>query len=427
MSEVISLLKSYTNNAADGTGIVKLVDITKKALHLKSNSQIPSTLVDYVKGQQQAQFGSYPDHKDVAPSSVFTAVFFLLMLGHLYIFTRNSTRGHWFPLSLAFAFYCLLRLLGFALRIAWAKDILRLHVGIASEVLLILPTVFLASFNLVLAQRIFTWKHPVGGNCKPFWYIMLAIYSIVAAVVIMTIVAGTVPYLYLLSQSHYDMCRNVVKATSIMICIYSVLAILLVLSAFLIPSSSKDRSSLVFQPFWIKSFSPTYFVDKHAAQEGRRLFVLRHGPAATSSKRTILRGRFFHSDTELGDLEEFETSDSNFSSRHNSSISLIALTSICVLIGAMFRCVGLFLNQTYANQSWIFKPVVMYMFWGYLETAVNVLYLYGRVDLRFYRPDRIPKSQITKVSSNIESSLTEDKRDLVSGPSSAHDGPATTF
>ncbi|KAG7741816.1 hypothetical protein KL923_001071 [Ogataea haglerorum] len=421
MSSLPSLINSLTDNAAPGTGIVKLVDIAKNALHLQSNRQIPDALITYLKDQQQSQFGSYPDHKDIAPSSVFTAVFFLLMLGHLFIFTKNKTRGHWFPLSLGFAAYCLIRLLGFALRIAWAKNILRLHTGIASEVLLVLPTVFLASLNLVLAQRLFTWRHPVGGNQKYFQIAMMTIYLLVVAVVVMTIVAGVVPYLYFLSQSHYNMCRNVVKVTSVLICFYSLLAILLVMCAFLIPPSSRDKKATVFQPFWITSFAPTYYIPQGAAEEGRYLFVQRHGDLAKLSERTILRGGDLYSMAdESSQLNQYEAQEeAKYSIKHNSSILLVALTSACVFIGAIFRCVLLFLDTTYATQGWLAKPVVMYMLWGFLEAVVNLLYLVGRVDLRFYRPDKIPNKFITATNSSSVHPSSEDKPRTHSAPSEA--------
>ncbi|TID30915.1 hypothetical protein CANINC_000507 [Pichia inconspicua] len=395
-SAITSLIKAQTNNAADGTGIVKLVDITKDFLGLKSNDQIPQLLIDYVKDLQQSQFGSYPDHTDVAPSAVFLAIFIIIFFAHGTLFAINYSRGHKFWLSFAFCFYALLRWLGFALRIVWAKDILRLHVGIASEVLIILPTVFIASFNLVLAQRIFTWRHPVFGNHKLFWYLMLAIYYVVISVVVMTIVAGVVPYLYFLSRSHYDMCRNVVKVTSVLVTLYSLLAIAFVIFTFILPVSKKNKEALVYQPFWIKSFAPTYFPPKNAQKEGEALFVQKYATDPREPKRTIVGGGMDiindQDEDEALELQEYEqVGEQKFSLKHNVSIMIIAITSIFVFIGSLFRCIGCFMDDVYGTQSWIYKPVVMYVLWGALETICNILYLVGRIDLRFYRPDNFTK------------------------------------
>ncbi|ODQ45355.1 hypothetical protein PICMEDRAFT_17820 [Pichia membranifaciens NRRL Y-2026] len=415
MSAITNLIKMETDNAADGTGIVKLVDLTKKLLHLDSAKKIPTSLINYVQGQQQSQFGSYPDHKDVAPSAVFLAIFVLIAIAHGSLFTINYMRGHKFWLSFAFCFYATLRWLGFALRIVWAKDILRLHVGIASEVLLVLPIVFLASFNLVLAQRIFTWRHPVFGNNNYFWYLMIALYSVVIAVVIMTIVAGVVPYLYFLSRSHYDMCRNVVKVTSILITLYSLLSLAFVLFTYLLPVSKANREALVYQPFWIKSFSPFYFPKKNAAQEGETVFLERYRNDPRTPKRTIVGGGMDIIDnedkTEVEELREYEAvGEQKFSLKHNISICIILITSIFVFIGSLFRCIACFMDMVFLNQSWIYDPVVMYVLWGALETICNVLYLVGRVDLRFYRPDRLSKKQRELYTSNFPA--TNDAKDF---------------
>ncbi|GMM28932.1 hypothetical protein DAMA08_016480 [Martiniozyma asiatica (nom. inval.)] len=392
ISGVTSLLKKETNGAADGTGIVELIDISVEFLRLDSPSQIPSFLVEYVKGLQQAQFGSYPDSKDVAPSALFLALFAIIAIAHGGLFAFNWSRGHKFLLSALFSFYATLRWLGFALRIVWAKDILKLHVGIASEVLLVLPIVFLASFNLVLAQRLFTWRHPIIGNDKYFWFVMILLYIIVTAVVVMTIVAGVVPYLYLLSQFHYDMCRNVVKVTSILICLYSLISLGLILVAFFVPTTQAEKEALVYQPFWVKSFSPFYFTKKNAQVEGECLFMQNNANDDRRALRTIVGGGASFVDGEDEDeskeLAEYEAAgDSKFTLKHNVSIIMVTITSIFVFIGALFRCIACFLDMTYATQSWIFKPVVMYVLWGALEVICNVIYLVGRIDLRFYRPD----------------------------------------
>lgn len=419
MSGIASLIKLQTDNAADGTGIVKLVEITKNFLNLDSASEIPEILVTYVQDQQQSQFGSYPDHKDVAPSAVFLAIFIIIAIAHGTLFAINFKRGHKFWLSFAFCFYATLRWLGFALRIVWAKDILRLHVGIASEVLLILPIVFLASFNLVLAQRLITWRHPVFGNNKYFWYLMLTLYSVVVAVVVMTIVAGVVPYLYFLSRSHYDMCRNVVKVTSILITLYSLLSIAFVVLTYILPVTQSNKDALIYQPFWIKSFSPFYFTPKNAQKIGEELFVERFQNDSRTPMRTIVGGGMDTinniESSELEELNEFEEiGDQKFSIKHNVSIFIITITSIFVFIGSLFRCIGCFMDMTFAHQSWIYDPVVMYVLWGALETVCNVLYLVGRIDLRFYRPDTLSKQHkallfSTKTDNTLPPIVDEEK------------------
>lgn len=397
---IAQLVKAQTDNAADGTGITKLIGITKTFLGVSDDHDIPDFLVTYVKNQQQSQFGGYPDHKDVAPSAVFLAFFIIIAIAHGTLFAVNWKRGHKFLLSALLSMYATMRWIGFALRIVWAKDILKLHVGIASEVLLVLPIVFLASFNLVLAQRLFTWRHPIIGNHKWFWYLMIFLYAVVTAVVVMTIVAGVVPYLYFLSRSNYDMCRNVVKATSIMIVLYSLASMALVVLSFIVKTTKNEMQALVYQPFWIKSFSPFYLSPVNASKEGENLFVNAHINDTRPALRTIVGGdsQFITGadEPESQELAEYENAgDSKFSAKHNISIVIVAVTSFFVFLGAIFRCVSCFIDDVVATQSWIYKPVVMYVLWGALETIVNFIYLFGRIDLRFYRPDALKGTKFT--------------------------------
>jgi hypothetical protein len=425
-SAIAQLIKLQTNNAADGTGIVKLVDITKTFLHLESAQQIPQSLINYVQNQQQAIFGSYPNHNDIAPSSIFLGIFIVISIAHGTLFTINYIRGHKFWLSFAFCFYATMRWIGFALRIVWAKDILKLHIGIASEVLLVLPIVFLASFNLVLAQRIFTWRHPIFGNNKWFWSIMLILYAVVIAVVVMTIVAGVIPYLYFLSRSHYDMCRNVVKVTSILVTLYSLLSIAFVIFTYICPLTEKNKNALIYQPFWIKSFHPFYFPPKNSQKEGERLFLEKYSNDERTPVRTIVGGGLDIINNEDVDeaeeLDEYEkAAEQKFTLKHNFSICIITITSIFVFIGSLFRCIGTFMDDVYATQSWIYDPVVMYVLWGALETICNALYLFGRIDLRFYRPDGFSKEnkKIYLSSSNTNSSQTGENKDVSDNTSSS--------
>lgn len=398
MSALVGILESQTGNAALGTGVVPLLDKAKTLL----GGKIPEFLISYAMGLQNAIFGRYPDHKDVAPSAVFTAVFIIIMFAHLGVFLYNYRLGHRFWLSIGFAFYALIRWIGFAMRIVWAKDILKLKVGMASEVFLIIPTIFLCSFNLVLAQRIFTWRHPVGGSHKLFWAFMIAVYAVVVAVVVMTIVAAMVPYNYFLSQKHYDMCKNVVKVLLVLVCLYSLLALALVGMAFVFKPTEKDRAMLTYQPWWIKSFSPLYFPEQDACRKAEEQFA-RLLPEHRDAVRVIPS-----SDAHFGELEGLGSDRGEL--RHNASIFLIALTTVIIFVGAIIRCITNFMNKTDAEATDVFKPVVMYIVWGLLETIVNVLYLVGRVDLRFYRPDRLSRALLETAASSAEVGSTLPKQ-----------------
>lgn len=62
----------------------------------------------------------------------------------------------------------------------------------------------------------------------------------------------------------------------------------------------------------------------------------------------------------------------------------------------------------------------MYVCWGALEVIINVLYLVGRVDLRFYRPDHLSKRILNSPQSEkVEESQSEGEKE-VSNANSLH-------
>lgn len=385
MAGIQTLINQLTDGAASGTGILKLIPITEKLV----GKPIPPALQAYALGQQLAVFGDYPTSSDVAPSAIFTAVFFIFFVAHSYVFFKNYSRGHKFWLSLGFIFYCLIRVLGFAMRIPWAKNSMKVEVGLASSVFLTIPIVILASFNLVLAQRIFTWRHPHIGSHRWFWVLMISTYVFVTGLVVMSIVGAVIPYIYFLSEHHYNMCKKVVQAAAVLNVLYSLLAINLVVGAFMLKPTARSNKIWTYQPWWIESFEMFYYVPKGACQAAEETFAQRE-PAAADAVRIIASTTHYHNT-----LEKVQSVTSKKGClTHNTSIGIIMLTTLSLLTSSMFRCISTFIVQQHAHQSWIFKPVVMYIMFGVLETIVNVVYLCGRVDLRFYRPDKLPKNLV---------------------------------
>lgn len=56
------------------------------------------------------------------------------------------------------------------------------------SVLLIIPSLMLVPIKLLLAARIFTWRHPVGGSKRLFWNTKIVLYGIVLGLVAMILV-----------------------------------------------------------------------------------------------------------------------------------------------------------------------------------------------------------------------------------------------
>jgi hypothetical protein len=75
---------------------------------------------------------------------------------------------------------------------------------------------------------------------------------------------------------------------------------------------------------------------------------------------------------------------------HNKSLGIILFTTLAIFVGAIVRAVAVFQARFNRDSGPACNPIAAYMCWGVLEVLVNLLYLIGRVDLRFYRPDVLP-------------------------------------
>lgn len=398
----LRLIQAAENGAADGTGIRRLVDIA----HNIMGPKISDVIVSYEIAVQNNLFGDYPSSGDVAPSVVFATIFGVLGLIHLIIWVINYTRGHYFWLSLVWAFNCFTKMIGFALRAAWANDVTRVDVGLVSEIFLIITSVIFASFDLILAQRLFTWRHPVGGSRKLFWGVMFTMYGVVALLVAVTIMGAFIPYLHFLSEKAYQDWKIVVMVTSVFVILYSLTSMNLIGLSYLFPPTKKDENLYTYQPWWIESFRPTYFVQPGAARKAEETFMKRNHNhrhairviAATHHHYNMVEGLT----NQRGEL------------KHNVSMGLIMATTILIFIGSLLRCITLFENNQLQHMSSLCEPYVMYICWGGFEALINVLYIVGRVDLRFYRPDTLPAKvrAIITAEQSYYPSDNEDEEDL---------------
>ncbi|CUM66160.1 uncharacterized protein PRCAT00003818001 [Priceomyces carsonii] len=397
---VMALLSAINNGADIRTGIYGIVWYSWRLF----GPRVPQALIDYNVGVQINLFGGYPTTKDIVPSAIFAVVFGLLAIFHILIFILNFSRGHYFFLSLAWAFYCILRVVGWVLRITWGQDIVRVKMGIANEVLLIIPSILLVSFNLILAQRLFTWRHPVGGSRKLFWSFMWVSYGFVAVVTVITIVASAIPYMYFLSTSQFMIYQALVKWSAIMIIVYSLTSINLIALSYFFKPTAKDENLYTYQPWWIESFAPFYFVKKNAAREAEETFMKRNHNhrhairviAATHHHYNMVEGLT----NKRGDL------------KHNFSLSIIIFSTLLIFVAAIMRAVVVFQARKNRDMSSAGDRVAMYIMWGFCEALINISYIVGRADLRFYRPDVLP----AKVRAVITAEQTNYHSDEEEGP-----------
>lgn len=374
---IMQLLRYQQNYPALGTGQQTLAAQARNLL-----GTIPPAFVEYQQLFQINIFGDYPDKSDIVPSAIFVGVFGFLMLLHLFIFILNITRGHYFWLTIGYIFYCSCKVVAFALRIVWQQDKSITAIGLTSEVLLIIPSIILISLNLILAQRLFTWRHPVGGSRKLFWGIMLSFYAFVLGIVAMTIMAAFVPYIHLLSLENYTRFVKVQQTSAILVVLYTLTAWSLIGLSYFFKPTAKDENLYTYQPWWIDSFHPFYFVKKNAARDAEETFMKRNHNhrhsvrviAATHHHYNMVQGLT----NKRGDLT------------HNFSIVLVSISTVILFVGAICRAIPVFQNRYQRDSSVICNPIAMYIIWGAAEGLLVLLYAVGRVDLRFYRPDRLP-------------------------------------
>lgn len=272
---------------------------------------------------------------------------------------------------------------------------------------------------MILAQRIFTWRHPVGGSRKLFWGFMLGLYAIVCGVIAMTIVAAAGLQVFLLGHKNYLNYVRCIQATSILIILYSLTSMSLIGLAYFFKPTRKDENLYTYQPWWIRSFRPFYFVRKGEPQEAGASFLKRNHNhryairviAATHHHYNTVKGL----NNERGDLT------------HNVSMMILAVTTLLIFISSILRAVVCFQARPVYDKSPVGSAAMMYVFWGGLEILINLLYVFGRVDLRFYRPDRLPKSvrQIVTAEQSLYPSEIESDEEVKStgeGKDYSHEG-----
>lgn len=375
---ILHMIYALNNGAKVGTGVRAVKTYSTNLM----GSKLPKAIVDREVGNLNNLFGGYPVGSDLAPSILFAVIFFVISLVHLVLFTVNASRGHLFYISAGWCFIALIKAISFALRAVWSTDILQVDVGLAGEVLLILSSVFLISVNLILAQRLFTWRHPVGGDRDLFKNTMYALYILVGLVIVLTVVASVNPYVYFLSTRADDAYKICVMFSSILIILYSLTAISLLGLSYFFKPTRKDENLYTYQPWWIESFHPFYFVKKNAARDAEETFMKRNHNHRHAVR--VIAATHHHFNMVEGLTNE------RGSLSHNKSIIIVTITTIFTFTESILRCIACFQYFPVYRNSRMSQPIVIYLTWGVLEVLVNMLYLIGRVDLRFYKPDILP-------------------------------------
>lgn len=332
-----SILSLFTPPGAEvGTGIIHIVSETKK-----QGLKLPNSVVRSVIKELPGLFGGYPDHKDIAPSAIFIAVFSLIAIGHAFVFFKNRH----FYLSLGLFFYAVCRVIGFGLRVAWAKDVLAINTGIASTSFSQVSVLYINIMTVILGHRVLEARNPRLGGAWWFKGNMIVIYLLVLGVIAMAIVGQSIPYLYFLSPKHFHMCQKVARAAAILEILYSLLA-----------------AALIFLAAVTRCSSQYHHQDPRTAGLEEKASDSEHSHADANVAASAETGRPNH--LKISKLQALH----------------IVGSSILLTINCCFRCAATFVP---GHSSWIFEPVVFYVFYGAVEAIVNIFYLVFRIQDHF--------------------------------------------
>ena len=150
---------------------------------------------------------------------------------------------------------------------------------------------------------------------------------------------------------------------------------MIALSYFFKPTT-KDENLYTYQPWWIESFHPFYFVRPHAAQEAEESFMKRNHNHRHAIRVIAATHHHYKS------VEGLSNERGNL--KHNTSLLIICLSTLFLFIGAVLRSIAVFQARFNRDEGLVCAPVAMYIVWGLFETIINLSYIIGRVDLRFY-------------------------------------------
>ncbi|ANB13989.1 hypothetical protein AWJ20_4942 [Sugiyamaella lignohabitans] len=387
--------------AAPGTGLSGVIAGANTMFAAAGGAEgLGPVIIDQVIGELQGLFGDYPNSTDIAPSAIFLAIFAILGAAHLYIFLKDYSRGHRFWISFGLFIYCVFRVIGFACRISWAKDVLRINTGIVSVVFSQVSVLYMNVLCMILGHRIFTWRHPETGAASWFNAIISVIYLLICGVVAMAIVGQAIPYLYFLSPENWARYQKVVKAAAILNLLYALAGLALVTLAYTFKPGSidhrlwrmpkmqaKDFLPPTIQPTWIESTGLFYF-----PRRGSQIPILK-GDRLEKAIRVIPSR-----EAPASGLTNSHSPDHTSGPSIRTAVIVVVSLSLILTMNVAFRVAAVFTVKPRGGgtpgshlNAWVFHNYVFYIWYGAFEVIVNLILLLSRVDLRFYIPDMARK------------------------------------
>jgi len=398
----------YSGEPAPQTGIKQLVQFSKAQGLLNKR-----TLFAMIP-ELQGIFGGYPENNNTEKGldGLFIALFGVLCITFFVMWGINTARRQNFHIFLGCAVYCVLKVIGFALRLVFAGNASRVEVGVASVVFIQVAPLLLLALNTVLAHRIFIWRHPEIGHHRFFVHFLNSVYLIVICIIVMAIIGESLPFVYFLSQHHYNICKNVMKAASILNLFFASMSLLMLLTAYALPVGTMFTHSeqgrdipLVYQASWITSAHLFYYPRKPTSREhignDRGEIPIRVIPSREAPG---------HGHHHVGDQMNPSAPQMHWATLTVVCTSLALILNVCIRVAACFYTGpwGELRDGQWKVFKWVQRGYVMFIFYGAVEIAVIVMYLLMRIDLRFYIPDRSRKPLADMdTRANVEKESTE--------------------
>lgn len=266
-------------------------------------------------------------------SAVLLALFFAGAATHMTVFQVNRRRGHFFIFSVLVFGFCMARIMGLVMRIAWACNPTNIDLAIAAQVFTNAGVLVLFIVNVFLLVRIVRGEAPKVGWSRPVWVALRALVVSIIAMLVM-VVTCSVHSMFTLNME----------------------------------TRQKERKVLLFAGVYMSviAFLPMLVIPI--------LLLLK-----TIAKKNI----------DLGEREDFGTPD--VAGRIRTKITLLFVASVLLTIGAGFRVGVNFATRPAFNPAWWHHKAAFYCFSFALELPVVYMYALFRFDKLFWVPDKSSK------------------------------------
>ncbi|KAK9237524.1 hypothetical protein V1525DRAFT_403843 [Lipomyces kononenkoae] len=315
---------------------------------------------------QPALFGDYPVRKDdIAGCVVCIVCFVVLAVTNMTIFRRNLARGHKFIPSAAMFGLCMARIVTFSMRLASTTHPTNLNVSIAASIFVAAGVVVLFVLNVLFSQRIFTAQHPSRAYVGSAFYNIMRLYyfSIIAFLIVLVVTSGVY---YHTNATVMQGIAQFRKVAMVYFTVSAFMPTLIVAVAYAIPRSEQDRTWPVHYAHWIERYSGTYSSDPRKMPSAVEFY------AEVPARETRIP------------VQVIPPSDRG---ARKVSLLLVIFASVLLTFATAVRTAATFVHALEIDKPWYDDRVTMYICIALVELLVEISWIVGRVDLRFYIPN----------------------------------------